>query len=141
MRIGPRTATYLGLVLALACGEEPEPPSGREMYLTYCASCHGVNGRGGGPVASALVVEPTDLTRLEARGEFDEGDIMRVIDGRRRVDGHGTREMPVWGAVFVTELDTLRYTQYTTLLRTRDLMEYLRSIQERGRNAESGVTP
>lgn len=130
MKPGPRTAAFVGLVLAVACGEDPEPPSGRDMYLTYCASCHGVDGRGDGPVASALVVEPTDLTRLEARGELDEGEIMRVIDGRREVDGHGTRDMPVWGAVFVTELDTLRYTEYTTLLRTRALMEYLRTIQE-----------
>lgn len=127
----PGTAALLGLLLALACGgPEPATPSGREMYVTYCASCHGIDGRGDGPVAPALVVPPTDLTRLEARGKFDEGEIMRVIDGRREVNGHGTRAMPVWGAVFVTELDTLRYTEYTTLLLTRDLMEYLRTIQE-----------
>jgi len=125
-----RILPLLAVSLAVACGQPDEQPlSGRQLYRTYCASCHGVDGRGGGPAAPALRAEPTDLTRLEARGAFDESRIMAVIDGRRQVDAHGSRVMPVWGGVFVSELDTLRYTEYTTLLRTRDLMEYLRSIQ------------
>jgi len=126
-----RTLPLLAAALAVACGRADEPPiSGRQLYRTYCASCHGMDGRGDGPAAPALRAEPTDLTRLEARGAFDESRIMAAIDGRRRIDAHGSREMPVWGAIFVSELDTLRYTEYTTLLRTRDLMEYLRSIQQ-----------
>ena len=35
--------------------------AGRVLYTTYCASCHGVDGRGSGPVAGSLVVRPSDL--------------------------------------------------------------------------------
>lgn len=134
-----RTLPLLAAALAIACGQPDEPPpSGRQLYRTYCASCHGVDGRGDGPMAPALRAEPTDLTLLEARGAFHESRIMAVIDGRRQVDAHGSREMPVWGGVFVSELDTLQYTEYTTLLRTRDLMEYLRSIQRPAANPPDG---
>jgi hypothetical protein len=55
---------------------------------------------------------------------------MDVVDGRRVVAAHGTREMPVWGAVFDEELKDRAYPGYTGLLRTRSLVDYLRSIQE-----------
>jgi hypothetical protein len=55
---------------------------------------------------------------------------MAVIDGRREVRAHGSREMPVWGAVFEDELRQRPYPAYTGLLRTRSLVDYLRSIQE-----------
>src|SRR5437870_5993604 len=38
--------------------------SGPEMYNTYCAVCHGRDGRGAGPAAEALKAAPTDLTTL-----------------------------------------------------------------------------
>jgi mono/diheme cytochrome c family protein len=106
------------------------PPSGREMYLRYCASCHGVDGKGNGPVAPSLQQPPSDLTRLAERGRLDERYLMTVIDGRRLVRAHGPREMPVWGAVFQDELKARPYPGYTGLLRTRTLADYLQTIQE-----------
>ena len=38
--------------------------SGMQMYINYCASCHGVDGRGNGPAAAARRMPPTDLTVL-----------------------------------------------------------------------------
>jgi len=76
---------------------------GPNLYKAYCASCHGVDAKGGGPVAGSLRVSPPDLTRISARngGTFPLARISRIISGEepsRR--GHGTREMPVWGPVF-----------------------------------------
>jgi mono/diheme cytochrome c family protein len=107
-------------------------PSGEALYLRYCASCHGREGKGQGPVASALRQPPSDLTTLARRagGHFDEADVMAVIDGRRLVAAHGPREMPVWGVVFEEELKDQPYPQYTGLLRSRVLADYLRSLQQ-----------
>ena len=126
------TALALGTAAALlACGESTAPPTGEELYLTYCASCHGRDGRGNGPVAEVLEREPTDLTRLAARGKFAEGNLIEVIDGRRVVPAHGTRQMPVWGAIFESELEEGgAATHRTARLRTGVLVDHLRSIQE-----------
>lgn len=124
------------LLLALmACGgsaEEPWPPTGRELYVRYCASCHGMSGKGDGPVAASLSRPPSDLTTLAQQGRFDQANLMAIIDGRRVVPAHGTREMPVWGAVFGAEFEDEPYAEYTVLLHAETLVEYLRTIQEEG---------
>ena len=121
------------LSLAAACARElGPPPEGREVYLRHCASCHGVDGKGDGPVAAELRTPATDLTMIALRyGRFDERAVAAAIDGRRTVAAHGPREMPVWGAIFEEELEREPYSARTGLLRTFDLVEYLRSIQER----------
>jgi len=37
---------------------------GRDLFATYCASCHGITGRGNGPVAEELRQSPADLTQF-----------------------------------------------------------------------------
>jgi mono/diheme cytochrome c family protein len=116
-----------------ACGDDPEepwPPTGEELYVRYCASCHGISGKGDGPVAASLRNPPPDLTTLSRQGRFDAANLMAIIDGRRVVPAHGPREMPVWGAIFGSELEDSPYVEYTTLLHTETLVEYLRTIQE-----------
>lgn len=78
--------------------------SGKELYARFCASCHGTEGRGDGPVASAFKVEVPDLTLIARRagGEYPRERIARVIDGRHIIGAHGTRTMPVWGEDFST---------------------------------------
>jgi mono/diheme cytochrome c family protein len=107
--------------------------SGRDMYLRYCASCHGAEGRGDGPLAGSLTKPPSDLTQLAQRngGAYDERAVMAVIDGRRQVAAHGTRDMPVWGAVFEEEGRGEPYPAYHSLLQSRLLVDYLGTIQER----------
>lgn len=72
--------------------------SGQDLYRRFCASCHGIEGRGDGPVAASLRVEVPDLTRAASRaqGDFRER-VVRIIDGRYIIGAHGTRVMPVWG--------------------------------------------
>jgi caa(3)-type oxidase subunit IV len=38
---------------------------GKELYAMQCVSCHGANGKGDGPAASALVPRPRDFTTGE----------------------------------------------------------------------------
>ncbi len=53
------------------------PASGEEMYMNYCAACHGKDGKGGGPAADALKVPPKNLTTLAYRnaGKYVKGGV------------------------------------------------------------------
>lgn len=117
-----------------ACKPGPaQAPTGQQAFLRYCASCHGPDGTGGGPLALHLKKLPADLTQIAKRngGRFDEHAVMSLIDGRKVVSEHGTREMPVWGAEFEQEHKDERYGSYVGLLQTRTLVDYLHSIQEK----------
>lgn len=133
LRWRPSWVAPIALIpLLLACREAPVPPTGQGLYLQHCASCHGESGEGTGPVAASLERPPSDLTRIAARnaGRFDESEVMSFIDGRRTIAEHGPREMPVWGAVFEEQGRPGHYPAYTSLLHSRALTDYLRSIQK-----------
>jgi mono/diheme cytochrome c family protein len=104
------------------------PASGREMYIQYCASCHGKDAKGGGPAAVALKVAPIDLTTLTSHnnGKFPDIRIARLIEGSDDLAAHGSREMPIWGEVF-HQMDGSGAS--TTKLRVANLTGYLQSIQ------------
>ena len=108
-----------------------EPNGGRAVYLQYCASCHGKDGRGGGPVKPFLNVRPTDLTQLRKnnKGVFPMRRVMTSIDGSRIVRAHGDREMPVWGEVFKQEIEDGKYEELTTLLKIKIIAEYIATLQ------------
>ncbi len=76
--------------------------SGKEMYKSYCASCHGKIGKGDGPAAPALKTPPSDLTLLSKNnsGKFPADRVASILRGQATVTAHGNREMPVWGPVF-----------------------------------------
>jgi mono/diheme cytochrome c family protein len=78
------------------------PASGAEMYKSYCAVCHGVDGKGNGPAAPALKMQPTDLTMLSHNngGTYPAMKISSAIRGEDNVPAHGTKDMPVWGRLF-----------------------------------------
>lgn len=75
---------------------------GRQYYLHYCASCHGNEADGRGPMARVLKASPPDLRHLGDRDRMPlpTGTIARFIDGRQYVAAHGPRDMPVWGRRF-----------------------------------------
>jgi mono/diheme cytochrome c family protein len=76
-----------------------QPDIGKTEYQSSCASCHGVDGKGTGPVADALKTKPADLTTIakQNNGVFPFGRIYDIIDGRLEVKSHGVRDMPIWG--------------------------------------------
>lgn len=104
MRKGGAAAMTLAalLVTAPAGAADYVSMSGEQLYRRFCAACHGVEGRGDGPVAEAFTVEVPDLTLISRRagGEFPRDRIVRIIDGRHILGAHGSRAMPVWGEDF-----------------------------------------
>jgi len=114
-----------------ASGENLTGHTGASLFKAYCASCHGIGGRGDGPVAASLKVEVPDLTRIAARqgGQFPAEQIRKIIDGRTTMPPHGSREMPVWGQEFrAAALNDSRAQQRVDGL-IDSLVQYLRSIQ------------
>jgi len=82
--------------------KETSPNSGKAMYKAYCAVCHGDDGKGGGPAASAMKIPPTDLTVLSKNngGKYPSLKVVSSINGETNLPAHGSREMPVWGQLF-----------------------------------------
>jgi mono/diheme cytochrome c family protein len=104
------------------------PTSGKQMYVNYCAPCHGVDGRGHGSVASALRTPPPDLTRLSRfnRGRFPEAHIATVLQFGSEISPHGSTEMPVWGPILAKMNQA---NPQDRLLRIANLSRYLEAIQ------------
>ncbi len=105
------------------------PASGKEMFNAYCVACHGRDGKGGGPAASAMKIPPSDLTQLSAKnaGKFPELKVYGVIHGDPQAPAaHGTKEMPVWGTVFQS---MSRDNGAGMQMRVANLTAYIKSIQ------------
>ena len=114
--------------------------SGEELFDRFCASCHGAEGRGDGPVSRSLNVAVPDLTQISVRyGEFPAMLIRDVIDGRG-VDmrAHGTRAMPVWGYEFWVEEGADVTAQRAVRDAINKLVEHLRSVQDSGGEPRDG---
>ena len=124
----------LTLVRAQAPSQNAASPAaiaeGAELFKTYCASCHGEQARGNGPLAERLRHAPPDLTTFTARngGVFPSARVHRIIDGRD-VASHGDREMPVWGDAFRTS--RAGFTADAVKRRIEALVKYLEAIQQR----------
>lgn len=108
-------------------------------FRSYCASCHGVNGGGDGPVAEVLKVRPADLTRIALRngGAFPVEAVYKKIEGLDMPPAHGTKQMPVWGIWFAYQAigDSLltgdtKPTDEKVAERIRGIVAYLETIQQ-----------
>jgi len=127
--------TMILLVLAsvLVRAQDFSGYTGAELYKRFCASCHGDQARGDGPVAKSFKIEVPDLTRIAHRhGDvFPAEQVRKIIDGRKTLSPHGSREMPVWGFEFQLEYQNAGYpdAQHRTDDLIARLTEYLRTIQ------------
>jgi|SRR3974390_237328 len=84
---------------------------GKYEYDTHCVACHGSTGKGDGFYALMLSknITVTNLTELSKKnnGVFPFSRVYETIDGRKQVQAHGTREMPVWGRSYSAMVSNL----------------------------------
>lgn len=111
-----------------AAGQRARGMTGRELYVAYCASCHGIEGRGDGPAAEALRMRPADLTALSRNsgGQFPALRVRRLLGGLEGLPAHGGKRMPVWGPVFLP----LSPAEGEASALIDRLVKYLESIQK-----------
>src|SRR5579863_7921147 len=84
--------------------QQSDASSGKAMFASYCAVCHGPAGKGDGPAASELKVGPADLTQLAKKndGKFPADHVRSILDFGTKAPAHGSNDMPVWGTLFRT---------------------------------------
>ncbi len=117
-----------GQTIRRSSAPHTSPSSGKEMYMAYCASCHGIGGKGDGPVAPALKSNVPDLTSLAKRnnGKFPDFHVMEEIRGDVNHASHGSQDMPIWGPVFRAASDR---QQAQVQQRIRNLTRHIESLQ------------
>jgi len=137
-----RTA-LLGVLILLvsAVGAQDKPPAakapaqravaaGKQTYMHYCASCHGVDARGDGPAAFMLKTTPPDLTALAKRhgGKFPYEYVSDVLRFGTRIRSHGSSDMPIWGPIFGSRDN---FDEVAVRKRINNLSDYLASLQQK----------
>lgn len=102
---------------------------GPDLFRAYCASCHGSDGKGDGPVAPILRTPPSNLTSIAKRnrGVFPAKRLEVIIAADDLIAAHGTREMPIWGPIF----HQVEWDQDLGEVRVQNLIKYVESIQQR----------
>lgn len=136
--------TLLGVAAALASGSVLADPTfdfGKRIYDSNCASCHGLSGKGDGPMKASLTVAPADLTTIakKNKGVFPVVHLTSVIDGRMEINSHGPRVMPVWGEDFSEKagkdwqvpMDTPFNPEIFVRSRILALVDYIARLQEK----------
>ncbi len=134
------TVLVAALFLASMLSDAQAADVGKQEYIDSCASCHGENGKGGGPVAGFLKQKVPDLTVLakNSAGVFPFARVYDVIDGRRTVAVHGQRDMPIWGKTYTEEVakygeGIVSAEEFRSIARGRiiALIGYIYSLQEK----------
>jgi mono/diheme cytochrome c family protein len=128
--------TVCGSILGLFFMGQPtvyaaDANQGKEMYVQYCSSCHGQDGKGNGSVSAFLKVKVPDLTLLKKnnKGIYAEDEVIVAIDGRRKLRSHGDPKMPVWGESFSREVKDPKSGEVTVGLKEKAIAEYVATLQ------------
>lgn len=122
------------LVVLGATAEAQDTRKGAALFKEHCATCHGVDAQGDGPMAGVLMIKPGDLTLLQADndGVFPMERVARRIDGRDPLVSHGS-PMPVYGHFFEGEDASIKVPSGQPILTSQpivDLLIYLESLQD-----------
>ncbi len=97
--------TLLAVNAADVSANPPPAYEGRRLYVSYCQLCHGIDGKGDGPLARVMQITPADLTTT-VRSRSDT-ILMKIItgEGRQTITGRDrhnllSEAMPEWKDVF-----------------------------------------
>jgi len=108
---------------------------GKREFEANCASCHGMDGKGRGPLVELLRKSPPDLTQLSKanQGVFPMNRLYTTIEGEN-VAAHGSRDMPVWGRDYRIKdaehyMDAPYDAQGLVRARILSLLEYIYRLQ------------
>jgi mono/diheme cytochrome c family protein len=134
MEGGMRRWLILALTLAGAPAAAQDPVAGADLYVRYCAACHGMEARGDGEMAAILTILPADLTQISTGngGVFPVAQVAAQIDGRDPLLAHGG-VMPLFGEFFEGQDTAIRSETGQPILTSRplaDLIAFLEAIQE-----------
>lgn len=124
-------AAALGLSTLSAVAQDTE--TGADLYRVHCATCHGIEASGAGPMAGVMVIKPADLTTLTQSndGVFPTERVVKRIDGRDPLVSHGS-PMPVYGFFFEGQDTAIKAPNGQPILTSQpivDLLAYLQSVQ------------
>jgi len=107
---------------------------GKREFQSHCSVCHGLKGKGDGPVAGLVMFTTPDLTTISKRnnGVFPVQHVYDVIDGREILKAHGTRDMPIWGTAYREEeahFDVVLNPEAYVRARILALIDYISRLQ------------
>ncbi|HUI74174.1 MAG TPA: cytochrome c [Candidatus Acidoferrum sp.] len=107
--------------------------AGQEMYVAYCAACHGKDGKGDGPAASELKQPPPDLTVLAKNnnGKFPADHVANVLRFGVETPAHGSKDMPTWGHLLSSLHGRITANDPMVQLRIANLTKYIESLQSK----------
>jgi hypothetical protein len=123
---GTKVPTFFSSVLTSA--------SGQEMYMVYCAGCHGKDGRGKGQSSRLCTVSPVDLTQFARNnhGIFPTKWVSGVLHHGTGRPPRGQGYMPVWEPLLrsmhgeppdVTETRLQNLTDYVKTLQVKTAIQ------------------
>ena len=87
---------------------------GKNLYTTYCVTCHGDKGKGDGVAAKGLPAKPADHTSGEVMNKLNDKFLIEVISKGGGAVGKSSF-MPSWGAALSEK-------------QIRDIVAYIRTI-------------
>jgi len=123
-----------GLAANALAADPPKAVFGKDQFNARCAPCHGVSGKGNGPVAKDIGTTVPDLTTYAKRngGMFPTELAWMKIDGRP-VSFDIERNMPVWGRDFrheaIANVNAKAKPESYVAAEIAAIVEYLKTIQ------------
>lgn len=100
-------------LLAASDARAGDVAAGKAVYDAHCASCHGSDGKGDGPVASALIPPPRDFTKGVFKFDTDkdgkpgeDADLEAIIKKGAAAFG-GSPFMAAWPTLSDADVDNV----------------------------------